>query len=79
MPRLRKLQPGMLSDDELYVLYRLSLHFPKGEKWEAYPHELDLIRDAHRVLGREFRARAEEDGRINAELRLLDVEYEGSE
>ena len=79
MPRLRKPQPVMLSDDQLYVLYRLSFHFPRGERWEAYSHELELIRDAHGVLGKEFRARAEEDGRINAELALLEVEYEGIE
>ena len=77
MPRLSKPQPVMLSDDELYVLYRLSFHFPKGEKWEAHSRELDLIREAHGVLDKEFRARAEEDGRIDAELALLEVEYEG--
>ena len=75
MPRLRKPQPVMLSDDELYVLYRLSFHFPKGEKWEAHSRELDLILDAHGVLDKEFRARAEEDGRIDAELELLEAEY----
>ena len=79
MPRLRKPQPVMLSDDELYVLYRLSFHFPKGEKWEAHSRELDLIRGAHGVLDKEFRARAEEDGRIDAELALLEVEYGGIE
>ena len=79
MPRLRKPQPVMLSDDQLYVLYRLSFHFPKGEKWEAHSRELDLIRNAHGVLDKEFRARAEEDGRIDAELTLLEVEYEGVE
>jgi hypothetical protein len=69
----------MLSDDQLYVLYRLSFHFPRGEKWEAHSRELDLIREAHGVLDKEFRARAEEDGRIDAELALLEVEYEGIE
>ena len=75
MPRLRKPQPVMLSDDQLYVLYRLSFHFPRGEKWEAHSRELDLIRDAHGVLDKEFRARAEEDGRIDEELELLEAEY----
>ena len=79
MPRLRKPQPVMLSDDQLYVLYRLSFHFPRGEKWEAHSRELDLIREAHGVLDKEFKARAEEDGRIDAELALLEVEYEGIE
>ena len=79
MPRLRKPQPVMLSDDQLYVLYRLSFHFPRGEKWEAHSRELDLIREAHGVLDKEFSARAEEDGRIDAELALLEVEYEGIE
>ena len=79
MPRLRKPQPVMLSDDQLYVLYRLSFHFPKGEKWEAYSRELDLIRDAHRVLDKEFMARVEENQRIEAELSLIEAEYEGIE
>ena len=75
MPRLRKPQPVMLSDDQLYVLYRLSFHFPRGEKYEPYSCELDFMRDAHRVLSKEFSARCEEDGRIDEELALLEAEY----
>ena len=81
MPRLRKPQPILLSDDQLYVLLRLTLKLPKEEKtkWEPSGYELDLIQDAYRVLSKEFSARAKEDQRISNELQLLDAEYEGIE
>jgi hypothetical protein len=79
MPRLRKPQPILLNDDQLYVLYRLTLKLPKGPKWKPSPYELGLIQDAHRVLGKEFSERAREDERISKELQLLDAEYEGAE
>ena len=79
MPRLRKPQPVMLSDDQLYILFRLSLKLPKGQKWYPNVYERDLIQDAHRVLRYEFHARAKEDERIDAELSLIAADYEGIE
>ncbi len=79
MPRLRQPGPVMLNDDQLYILFRLTLKLPKGEKWYPNVYERDLIQDAHRVLGYEFSARAKEDQRIEAELSLIEAEYEGIE
>jgi len=67
----------MLNDDQLYILFRLTLKLPKGQKWYPNVYERDLIQDAHRVLFYEFHARAKEDERIEAELSLIEAEYEG--
>ena len=79
MPRLRKPEPMYINNDQLYILFRLTLKLPKGEKWYPNVYERDLIQDAHRVLAKEFNARAKEDQRIEEELALLDAEYEGIE
>jgi len=85
MPRLRKLQPIMLNDDELYAvmrqLMRHALPRPKGG-WgpnKLTGFELEAVLDAYRIIYREFSERAKEDGRIDAELALIEAEYEGSE
>jgi len=83
MPRLRKPQPIMLDDDHIYAimrqLMRHALPKPKGGWGLNKPTgmELEAIVDAYRIVFQEFSARAEEDERINAELRLLEEEYEG--
>ena len=83
MPRLRKPQPIMLDDDHIYAimrqLMRHALPKPKGGWGPNKPTgmELEAILDAYRIVFQEFSARAEEDERINAELKLLEEEYEG--
>jgi hypothetical protein len=83
MPRLRKPQPVMLNDDELYAVMRqLWRHVPPHPKGGYGPNkptgmELEAIQDAYRTIFLEFSARAKEEERISNELKLLDAEYEG--
>ena len=85
MPRLRKPQPVMLNDDELYAVMRqLWRHVPphtKGGYGRNKPTgmELEAIRDAYRTVFQEFSLRAEEEERISAELTLIESDYEGRE
>ena len=79
MPRLRKPQPVMLNDDELYALIRATIQHPKVPHWKPEGYELRLLKDAHDKILKEFYARGEEDQRISNELQLLDAEYEGVE
>ena len=83
MPRLRKPQPIMLNDEQLYALMRqLWRHVPphpKGGYGRNKPtgSELEAVREAYRVVFQEFSDRAEEEERISAELKLIEVDYEG--
>jgi len=69
----------MLNDDELYALIRATFKHPKVRKWKPTGYELELLKDAHDKILKEFYARGEEDQRISNELQLLDAEYEGVE
>jgi hypothetical protein len=75
MPRLRKPETIMLSDDELYAVFRATLQHPKLPKWKPTDYELGLIKSAHDKISTEYYARAEEDGRIDEELQLIRDEY----
>ena len=77
MPRLRKPQPILLSDDELYALMRATFKHPKVRKWKPTGYELELLRDAYDKIATEYYARAEEEQRIDKELELIRAEYEG--
>lgn len=85
MPRLRKPQPVMLTDDHIYAimrqLMRHALPKPKGgwgpNKLEG--RELAAVIEAYEIVWREFSERATEDGRIDAELALIEADYEGRE
>jgi len=83
MPRLRKHQPIMLNDDHIYAimrqLMRHALPKPKGGWGSNKPtgSELESIRGAYNLVYREFSERAKEDGRIDAELALIEADYEG--
>lgn len=82
MPRLRKLQPISLDTDELYAVMRgLQRHINGKKSHVPKPigYELNLVQCALISIEREFVERAKEDGRIDAELRLIEAEYEGSE
>lgn len=73
MPRLRKPEAIMLSDDELVALMRAT--HPKAKKWKPNGFELDLLCDAYNKILREQHARWEEQARIDNELEILDKEY----
>lgn len=77
MPRLRKNEPVMLNDEELYALMRASFHHHKVQVWKPVGSELKVLKDAHAKLEEEFWARAKEEQRIETELKLLEDEYEG--
>lgn len=78
MPRLRKPQPILLSDDELYALIRATFKHPKVPKWNPKGFELELLKDAYEKIATEYYARAEEQQRIDSELDLIRAEYEGA-
>jgi hypothetical protein len=77
MPRLRKPQPVLLSDDELYAVMLATFKHPKVPKWKPTGRELELLRDAYDKIATEYYARAEEEQRIDKELELIRAEYEG--
>jgi hypothetical protein len=77
MPRLRKPQPILLNDDELYALMRATFKHPKVPKWKPQGYELELLRDAYDKIATEYFARAEEQQRIDGELGLIRAEYDG--
>ena len=85
MPRLRKNQPIVLNDEQLYAvmrqLVRHALPKPKGgwgpNKLEG--SELAAVIESYEIVWREFSERAKEEGRIDAELALIEAEYEGRE
>jgi hypothetical protein len=82
MPRLRKPQPVMLTDDELYAVMRATFQPPKVlklPKWEPTGYELKLLKDAYKTITAEYYARAEEQERIDNELQLIRAEYEERE
>ena len=85
VPRFRKPQPVMLNEDHMYALtLQLLRHVapkPKGGWGPNKPtkRELGLLREVYEIINNEWRARAKEDARINAELALIEAEYEGSE
>ena len=76
MPRLRKPQPILLSDDELYAVMRATFQHPKVPKYKPTGYELGLLKDAYEKIDKEFYARAEEQQRIDNELQLIRAEYE---
>ncbi len=76
MPRLRKPQPVMLNDDELYAVMRATFQHPKVPKYKPTGYELGLLKDACEKISKEFYARAEEQQRIDNELQLITAEYE---
>jgi len=76
MPRLRKPQPVMLNDDELYAVMRATFQHPKVPKWKPTGFEKGLLKDAYEKIAKEFYARGEEDQRITKELMLINAEYE---
>lgn len=75
MPRLRKPEAVMLNDDELYAVMRATFQHPKISKWKPEGYELGLLEDAYKKIAKEYFARAEEEERIDNELKLLDAEY----
>jgi hypothetical protein len=77
MPRLRKPEPVMLNDDELYAVMRATFQHPKVPQWKPEGYELGLLENAYKKIAKEFYARAKEDQRISDELELIRVEYEG--
>jgi hypothetical protein len=77
MPRLRKPQPILLNDDELYALMLATFKHPKVPKWKPTGYELGLLKDAYEKIAKEYYARAEEQQRIDEELQLIRAEYEG--
>ena len=77
MPRLRKPQPILLSDDELYALMRATFQHPKVPNWKPEGYELGLLKKAHEKIAKEYYARAEEEERMDKELELIRAEYEG--
>jgi hypothetical protein len=77
MPRLRKPQPILLNDDELYALMLATFKHPKVPKWKPTGYELGLLKDAYEKIATEYYARAEEQQRIDKELELIRTEYEG--
>ena len=79
MPRLRKPEPVMLTDDELYAVMRATFQHPKVPQWKPQGYELELLKDAYGKIATEFYARAEEEQRIDNELLLINAEYEGRE
>ena len=85
MPRFRKPQPVMLSDDHIYAIMRQLMRHavpkPKGGWGPNKPEGMELaaVIEAYEIVWREFCERAKEDGRIDAELALIDAEYEGRE
>ena len=82
MPNIRKLEPIMLDTDELYAVMRgLQRHIngKKSHVLKPVGYELNLVQCALISIEREYVERAKEDERIDAELRLIEAEYEGSE
>ena len=82
MPRLSQPQPIMLDDDQLYAVMRgLQRHINGKKSHVPKPigYELNLVQCALISIEREFVERAKEDERIDAELALIEAEYEGSE
>jgi hypothetical protein len=77
MPRLRKPEPVMLNDDELYAVMRATFQHPKVPQWKPEGYELGLLKNAYKKIAKEFYARAEEQQRIDNELQLIRAEYEG--
>ena len=81
MPKLRKDEPIMLDTDELYAVMRgLQRHINGKKSHVSKPvgYELNLVQCALISIEREYVERAKEEGRIDAELALLEAEYEGS-
>jgi hypothetical protein len=79
MPRLRKPQPVMLNDDELYAVMRATFQHSKAPKYKPTGYELGLLKNAYEKIAKEFYDRAEEQQRIDNELQLIRAEYEGVE
>jgi len=75
MPRLRKPEPILFTEDELYALMRATFRHPKVKAWKPSGYELELIRDAYDKISTEYYARAEEQQRIDAELHRIAEEY----
>jgi len=70
MPKLRKEQPIMLDDNQLYAAM-LATHRvlnPELFKWKAEGYELDMTREAYEIISAELWARADEEQRIDQEL-----------
>ncbi len=80
MPKLRKDEPIILDDNELYAvmrglqrhIYGSKAHVPKPTGWE-----LEQVKYALTQIEREFWARATEEQRIDEELLLINNEFEG--
>lgn len=75
MPRLRKPEAIMLSDDELYALIRATFTHPKVKRWEASGVEAKFLNDAYNKMLKEQHARWAEEHRIEIELKQIDDEY----
>ena len=73
MPRLRKPEAIMLSDDELYALMRAT--HPKVKGWKPSGIEAELLNDAYKTIAKEYYARAEEEQRMETELTQIENEY----
>ena len=76
MPRLRKDEPIMLDTDQLYAVMRgLQRHINGKKSHVPKPigYELNLVQCALISIEREYVERAKEDGRIDEELKLLEV------
>lgn len=80
MPRLRKPQPIVLNDDQLYAVMRAVLRHTDGKKshvGKPEGFELRVCREAYDIITSEFWDRSAENARIDAELELIKADYEG--
>lgn len=72
----------MLNDEQLYAVMRLLLPlqpsaFRKPRFKKPSGTELKACNKVYEIVTREFWARAEEQNRIDAELALIEADYEG--
>ena len=79
MPKMRKDKPIVLNDDQLYAvmrqLHRHTSPKPKGLN-KPTGYELKMIREAYDIVANEFWERAEEEHRIDEELKQIAREYD---
>ena len=76
MAKIRKDEPIMLDTDQLYAVMRgLQRHINGKKSHVPKPigYELNLVQCALISIEREYVERAKEDGRIDEELKLLEV------
>lgn len=75
MPKTRKDKQLELSTDHLYALMR-GLHRHMNTRGKPEGFELNLCREAYDVISTEFYARAEEQQRIDEELKRIWEDYD---